>query len=1823
MNKNIRKKLLTFALACSMFTQAPATVLVANVRSDKFLTDANGVERSEIGKMVSANHEIIDVKCKDDQKHKLSLYLLDEDNSGRWSIVDIIDPLTQKILDSQNVYDFGEGVYLNYEISGHVQVRLTNVWKSNYKQSKDTSIHGIFIDDVESEESTVAEVTTTVEAATSAQAFNVVGKIFTENPSQSIDKQVPSIEIRFDGNIDPSTENLGNMKVEKNGQEVPGEWRTSFYSATFVPAEYLKEGTYTVDVSSSVKNIEGEAIKGRNFEFTVEPTIEVVYVNKDSIESETPRVDVAYNDRLEQSTTNNKAKLYFKNLDGTYKEIKTSKKGNNGGLMLEINEAIIPSGTYKLEIQPGIKSISGATSNVYEEEFEFVSKELSAKINAPRSIETGKSIPVTIEKCKGYNQVRFALSEEELAVSPYQQVQEKIEVTLSENFKGEGVFYAQFKGIDEEENTVESDVLNKGIFVGDITWGEFVPFDMSSVFDKDGFATHENYKDGVFDLSTETWGNNTANLCSDTFSNLNDLAKTGQITHEIETGTVVYQLSPNIYIEGQKNMATNNGRSFTVPQATYSELYILALGKYDDNSAQYKLHYTDGTNEVRKIVTKYWEKPNSGIYQIKTKAHAGWWQENGRPVDGFDAYINELIIPANPEKVLEKITIESSSQLMRTLAITGREAPTYSTNIPATFIQTTGPALTLIQTTGPAITVKPDDKVEVEDQLEKDELDMETILDLYGKEPEILEALDNTEITNVEEVQPGQPVPDPELLEEAENNPTGTYGQTLYPYARQVEKIMSYKVRMQAYADYELDFEDTLEAIRRVDNVTRGLEKKCYLVGWQTNGHDTGFPQFDTVNPRHAREGETSLESLKWLIKEAKERYNTTVVLHVNFSDAYIDDGELGPYMVKNNIISRKADGSLHQGWPWSGHLAYMVSSWANWFTGSFKTNQMEPLLNMLPELEGQSIHPDAWYTNNNSYYGKNQADTADAKRRMVKYMRDTYNMDITTEFEAGFDRYTTDDFTHYIPMIWQYGWNGDILDPMKVPAYIQTGVNYDTREGALTKSAKYFGSGLSIEPNLWRGIEAPITLPDVRAEFAQQELTHQFFNGMLRHSMEDDAKPQDGFDKVDTNSKGGEAVLFNSAGQRVVSKWDGDNSKTIKRTVTIDDDVIVQEPGNVFMPMAWRANREIQAWSEKGYIDRSWKLPAEWADVEQVDVYDLSEEGLRYLDSLTVSDSNIMITLTEDQSVVIVPEGQDPNSVEQFVPQGAVEFLERDTKTHGNWTTKYGRAGYDIFDSETENNLPESVEISYINSKFEKVTTGTSSYQVTVDSNMTGGTVITNKATANRGETVTVTVVPDEGMTLVDGSLKYNDVAVEGNTFKMPASDVIVTAQFKAIPASSYKVIVDLNIRGGKVVADKTTAEQGEIVTLTVTPDEGKRLVKDSLKYNGVAVVDSSFKMPAANVSITAQFEKIPSSNDSDDSTSTSGTSSPSEKPQADITVKPGIDANGNGSASITDKQIEDVIKNSKVTTVTVVFDVPANTNRIEAKLSQKAVASIVNNNKPLVIKSDWGSLVIEKEALEQVTDREFTVQIEKSAKMNGMFKVSISYAISGEIENIILYSKKGTGKEIVPNTCIRDGQLVFLTKELSGFEVVSNAKVFKDIKGHWAEKSIRFVTARELFLGVTDDSFGPDETMTRGMLVTILGRLYGADASEQTTSFTDVSADKYYAPYIKWAEENNIVKGVGDNKFAPDKEVTREEIAMIISNYADLAKINLVEMNDGAQLVDESDISSWALSAVTTMQKVGIMTGKGNGQFVPKANVTRAEVARVIEKLVEVTMK
>lgn len=174
-----------------------------------------------------------------------------------------------------------------------------------------------------------------------------------------------------------------------------------------------------------------------------------------------------------------------------------------------------------------------------------------------------------------------------------------------------------------------------------------------------------------------------------------------------------------------------------------------------------------------------------------------------------------------------------------------------------------------------------------------------------------------------------------------------------------------------------------------------------------------------------------------------------------------------------------------------------------------------------------------------------------------------------------------------------------------------------------------------------------------------------------------------------------------------------------------------------------------------------------------------------------------------------------------------------------------------------------------------------------------------------------------------------------------------------------------------------------------------------------------------------------------------------------------------------------------------------------------------------------------------------------------------------------------------------------------------------FVDVSGHWAAEAINYMAERGWVNGVGNGRFVPDMNMTRAMFVTILSRMEGKSTGETVSYFIDVPQDSYYAEHVKWASEVGIVNGTGNYKFNPDRNITREEMAVMVNRYLEYKGIFLE--NSSNEFADSGDVDTWASVAVEKLGNAGIVNGKNNGEFDPEDFATRAELVMILYRVMQ----
>ena len=436
------------------------------------------------------------------------------------------------------------------------------------------------------------------------------------------------------------------------------------------------------------------------------------------------------------------------------------------------------------------------------------------------------------------------------------------------------------------------------------------------------------------------------------------------------------------------------------------------------------------------------------------------------------------------------------------------------------------------------------------------------------------------------------------------------------------------------------------------------------------------------------------------------------------------------------------------------------------------------------------------------------------------------------------------------------------------------------------------------------------------------------------------------------------------------------------------------------------------------------------------------------------------------------------------------------------------------------------------------------------------------------------------------------------------------------------------------------TNNDDIRVCTLNFKIKSDAKLGKSIVKINEVKGL-SAGEVPVSIQSVQGNVEVKPRNTNPISTDNNNETAVEKELP---IIPELSVDKDGNATWTVNEKTISNGIKDAKQSVISLQAALPQDVKQLVTQFNAKQVGEIAKTKKDLEIKCCLGAVKLGEKTLAEISNKDVEIVLKKQiinqmpaikvsiqaqgktiSTFNENIMIEIPYELSSTqiAENIVIYRTDNSETVIIPTAKIMDGKVVFRTKHLSQYAVGYHEKNFVDINNHWAKNDIAFVTARDLFMGTNENHFAPEEPMTRAMLVTVLGRLYGADVTGITSSFDDVSSEAWYAKYVAWANEKGIVNGMGNNTFAPNKVVTREELAVIIANYAKFVNITFNNENDRNTLVDEKDVADWAKASVEIIQKSGIMGGKTKDTFEPKDCTTRAEVAKVLRAFIGYNLK
>lgn len=399
-----------------------------------------------------------------------------------------------------------------------------------------------------------------------------------------------------------------------------------------------------------------------------------------------------------------------------------------------------------------------------------------------------------------------------------------------------------------------------------------------------------------------------------------------------------------------------------------------------------------------------------------------------------------------------------------------------------------------------------------------------------------------------------------------------------------------------------------------------------------------------------------------------------------------------------------------------------------------------------------------------------------------------------------------------------------------------------------------------------------------------------------------------------------------------------------------------------------------------------------------------------------------------------------------------------------------------------------------------------------------------------------------------------------------------------------------------------------------------------------------------------------------------TTNTESTSPSVTSTTTTEAKSDSNGKASATVTKSQVSEAVNKAvdeaskqgkdTIAKVEIKITTPADAKTVETSLPKAAMTEVADSKTDtlsvvtpeITIAFDKAAIAtIAKEAKADVkitTSKVDTAGLSKEVKavigdrpvfnfsvtsgdksisqFGGTVTVSVTYAPKkGEDTNaIIIYYINDKGKAEIVKDCVYDkgtGRITFKTNHFSKFAVGYNKTNFKDVaETAGYSDAVSYLTARGIMKGTGKGKFSPNNKITRGELLVMVMESYGIEpVSGSNDNYTD-AGNAYYTNYLATAKKLGINAGVKNNKFAPNKKLTRQEMAYLL--YDILKKIDqLPSDTTDKTLTDYSDaeqIAKWAKEPMALFVQTGILRGS-DGKLKPKDNANRALMAQALYEL------
>ncbi|MBU7005971.1 InlB B-repeat-containing protein [Phosphitispora fastidiosa] len=584
--------------------------------------------------------------------------------------------------------------------------------------------------------------------------------------------------------------------------------------------------------------------------------------------------------------------------------------------------------------------------------------------------------------------------------------------------------------------------------------------------------------------------------------------------------------------------------------------------------------------------------------------------------------------------------------------------------------------------------------------------------------------------------------------------------------------------------------------------------------------------------------------------------------------------------------------------------------------------------------------------------------------------------------------------------------------------------------------------------------------------------------------------------------------------------------------------------------------------------------------------------------------------------------------------------------------------------------------------------------YTVTYNGNTnTGGSVPTDGNTYNITDTVIVLgntgSLVKTGYTFAGWNTAANGSGTSytgGDTFAMGSSNVTLYAQWTE---NTYTVTYDGNSNtGGAVPTDATSYHNGD--TATVLGNTGS-LVRTGYAFAGWNTAANgsgtsytggdTFAMGSSNVTLYAQWRK--------NSSGGSTTPTPTIDTKTEVVVDGQVElagtttnelVNGETVTTVTvDESILEKILNTEGSNITVQIPISGNSDVNVGELTGKVIKTMETKGAVLEIQTQTVKYTIPASEINidnvlaelggevEHKDVKISIKIAQSPKdtvriiedtanknnyqivvkpidfqitsssgektvnvseFNGFVErtVAIPDGIDpSKITTGIVLNEDGTFSHVPTQVIVIDGKCYAKINSLtnSTYGVIWNPREFIDVRDHWAKDAVNDMGSRLVIGGIGNDMFAPDRDITRAEFAAIIVRALGLKPGTENNPFTDIKTADWYYEHVQIAYEYGIVSGFGNSKFGPMDKITREQAMTMIFRAMNITglKVEIIDETESvlAEYVDGTTAANWAKESIAACVKTQIVSGKNGSIIAPRENITRAEVAIMVSRLLQ----